>query len=170
MDAVPHSTPDDAGEVAPAADSAALEWTYNPWRDASGPAWRRPWVAMLLILLVAAVAGYSFSAPDWWPQALGWGGVALLMLVGSTASLFLPVRYRLDPRGVTVWFLAAPSFRPWEHYRNYYVHDTGVHLTTMPTPSGLDPFRGHLLLYAGNKASVVEYIKGHIARTRAPNP
>jgi len=140
-----------------------LAWTFNPWRDRRG--WRQPAVALLLLLAIAGLAGYSFTAPNWWPQALSWGGFSLLILVGMTANLFLPVSYRLDERGVTVRFLGVPSFRPWEHYRNYYVHDTGVHLTTMPQPSPLDPFRGHLLLFAGNREEVSAMVRAHIPRT-----
>lgn len=104
-----------------------------------------------------------------WPyRMLGWAGVSFLLLFGMTATLFLPVRYKLDAKGVTVYFLGAPSHRSWEHYRNFYVHDTGVHLTTMPKPSGLDPFRGHYLQYSGNKKEVVAYIKEHMVLRGQP--
>jgi hypothetical protein len=139
-----------------------ISWSFNPWRDRRG--WRHPAVALALLLAVSCLAGYTFTQPDWWPQALGWGGFSLLVLLGMTANLFLPVRYRLDGRGVTVRFFGVPSHRPWEHYRNYYVHDTGVHLTTMPGPSPLDPFRGHLLLFAGNREAVLPIIRAHIRR------
>ncbi|MDQ3024074.1 MAG: hypothetical protein M3R04_06795 [bacterium] len=141
-----------------------LSWSFNPWRDRLG--WRHPAVALLLLLAVATIAGYAFSAPQWWPGMLAWGLLALAALLGMTANLFLPVRYRLDERGVTVHFLGVPNFRPWEHYRNYYVHDTGVHLTTMPTPSALDPFRGHLLLFNRNREEVVAMVKAHIKRDK----
>lgn len=145
----------------------ALEWTVNPWR--TNPA--RPLKALLLELAVAIAAGWSFSWPDWWPQAIGWGGISLLLLAGMTATIFLPVKYKLDAQGVTVYFLGAPSSRKWAHYRNYYSHETGVHLTTMPTPSGLDPFRGHYLQYGANgsgaeKAQVLEFIGRHLAEYR----
>lgn len=140
----------------------SLSWSFNPWRDRRD--WRHPAVVLALLLAIAALAGWAFTAPDWWPGMLPWGLLALAVLLGMTANLFLPVRYLLDERGVTVWFLGVPSQRPWEHYRNYYVHDTGVHLTTMTEPSPLDPFRGHLLLFNGNRAEVVPMIKAHIKR------
>ena len=141
---------------------SSLSWTFNPWRDRRG--WRHPAVALLLLLGVSCLAGYTFTQPNWWPQAIGWGGFSLLALLGMTANLFLPVSYLLDNRGVTVRFLGLPSFRPWGHYRNYYAHDTGVHLTTMPDPSPLDPFRGHLLLFARNREDVMALVRAHIAR------
>lgn len=99
---------------------------------------------------------------------LAWAGGSLLLLLGFTAVIYLPVRYKLDSRGATVTFLGAPSFRPWKHYRNFYVHDTGVHLTTMPKPSGLDPFRGHFVQYSGNREAVVSYIKAHVKLRGVP--
>jgi len=142
----------------------ALSWVYNPWRAN----WRRPAVALVLELLIAVLAGVSFTWPDWWPAMLGWGGIGFLLLVGMTMSLYLPVRYTLDDKGVMVRFFGAPSFRRWEHYRNYYPHDSGVHLTTMPQPSALDPFRGHFLLYDGNKREVDAYIAHHMTQLGQP--
>jgi len=127
-----------------------LHWYYNPWRAK----WQRPAAALSISVAVAAIAGYTFTTPDWWPQALGWGGLSLLLLLGMTAVLYVPVGYRLDQRGVSVRFLGVPQFRPWDYYRNFYVHETGVHLTTMPQPSPLDPFRGHFLQYGAKGTKV----------------
>ena len=141
-----------------------LAWTFNPWRAN----WRKPALALTIVLLVATLAGWSFTYPDWWPQALGWGTISLTFLLGATATLFLPVRYLLDSRGVSVYFLGVPSFRQWSHYRNYYMHDTGVHLTTMPKPSALDPFRGHYVQFSrdpsgqSNRALVAAFIEEHM--------
>lgn len=140
-----------------------IAWSFNPWRAN----WRRPALALAIELAAAVGAGWSFSWPHFWPQALGWGGISILLLFGMTAAIFIPASYKLDAQGVLVNFLGAPSFRKWEHYRNFYVHDTGVHLTTMPKPSGLDPFRGHYLQYGlpgsqGEKALVVPFIREHM--------
>lgn len=135
-----------------------LSWSYNPWRAN----WRRPAGALALELAVAALAGVSFSYPHVWPEALAWGGLGLLLLLGMTTTIFLPVTYRLDERGVTVRFIGTESFRAWSHYRNFYDHATGAHLTTMPRPSALDPFRGHYLLYSGNRQEVVAVLRARI--------
>jgi hypothetical protein len=145
---------------------ARLEWSYNPWLDSRERGWRRPPVAMLVLLGCSAIAGYSLAVPRSLPAMFAWGGLAFVLAVLMCAALFLPVRYRLDKRGVLVTFMLAPSFRPWEHYRNFYVHDTGVHLTTMPQPSALDPFRGHFIQYGrgGQRREVVDYLSAYIAR------
>jgi len=106
---------------------------------------------------------------EFWPiQLLGWAGISLALLLAMTATLYLPIRYRLDEKGVMVFFLGAPNFRRWSHYRNFYVHDTGIHLTTMPTPSALDPFRGHYLRFDNNSEEVAAYIKAHIVVEKLP--
>ena len=159
--------------AAPAAPSAApaaapvpqeLNWTFNPWRDD----WRRPASVLAGELVFSPLAGYAFTAPWWWPSIIGWSTISLLLLLGMTAILLLPVRYRLDQRGVTVYFpFGAPSFRAWEHYRNFYPHRRVVHLTTMPQPSPLDPFRGHALQFApdgqpGDRSGVLAMLSTHI--------
>lgn len=136
----------------------SLSWTHNPWLAN----WRRPAGALALELAVAALAGVSFTYPRVWPEALAWGGLGLLLMLGMTAAVFLPVSYKLDEYGVTVRFFGTAGFRPWSHYRNFYDHPTGAHLTTMPKPSALDPFRGHYLLYRGNRAEVVAILQAQI--------
>jgi hypothetical protein len=163
MDTIPPLVDQAPAGPPPLSPPAELAWSYNPWRAN----WRRPVLALLIELGASVAAGWSFSWPDVWPHALGWGGFSILLLFSMTAPIFIPARYKLDAEGVMVRFLGAPGFRKWAHYRNYYVHDTGVHMTTMPKPSRLDPFRGHYLQYGvpgsqGERALVVPFIKEHL--------
>jgi hypothetical protein len=213
-------------ESTPKGDAAPLEWVYSPWSDRSGPSWRRPQLALLITLLIALLAGFSVTYPNYpeaslsnlreevasgfdipsgptepmgevrplepqeleqrrklleqlefqrqyWPlQMLAWGFMAALLLVGMTATLYLPVRHRLDDKGVTVWMLGVPNFRAWSHYRNHYFHDNGVYLTSLPQPMPrLDPFRGHFMRYGGNRAEVEAYVREHLKEWKGkPNP
>lgn len=91
-------------------------------------------------------------------QWLLWGVFSAMLLLAMNASLYLPVRYELNEQGVRVEFMGVPSLRRWEHYRNYYAHERLVHLTTLPKPSALDPFRGHSLLFSGNREEVLGFI------------
>lgn len=115
----------------------------------------------------AELSGLLRQREIWPQQVVGWAGISLMLLLVMTAALYLPIRYRLDTKGVTVFFIGAPNFRKWGHYRNYYIHDTGVHLTTMPTPSPLDPFRGHFLRFDQNRDEVMAYIKERIIVEKA---
>lgn len=150
----------------------SLSWSYSPWIDASASHRKRPIWALLVVIVAASLAGISLSWPHWWPGMLPWTFFGIVVLLAMCSTIFLPVSYKLDQRGVTVTFFLAPSFRPWEHYRNYYVHDTGVHLTTMPQPSRLDAFRGHFLQYGRGvgRAELSAFLAGHIERESAAPP
>jgi hypothetical protein len=102
----------------------------------------------------------------WRGQWAVWSALSFVFLLGMTLVMYVPVRYRLDGTGVKTWFLGAPTHRPWEHYRNYYPHKRVVHMTTMPSPSRLDPFRGHPLQFAGNRAEVLDYIRTHLGEPK----
>jgi hypothetical protein len=104
----------------------------------------------------------------WIGQAITWSLISLALLLAMTAAIYLPVRYKLDAQGVTAYFLGVPNHRPWRHYRNFYVHKMGVHVTTMPTPSALDPFRGHFLQFSANRDEVVAFIEAHMTLRGVP--
>lgn len=104
----------------------------------------------------------------WVGQAITWSLISLLLLVGMTGMIYLPARYKLDEKGVTGYLFGVPTFRTWRHYRNFYMHENGVHLTTMPKPSPLDAFRGHFLQFYGNRDEVVAYIEAHMTLRGIP--
>ncbi len=128
-------------------------WTFNPWS-------KNPAVASSVIFINLAITVTVYFL---YPEKI-FAVLALLVMFGMTATLYLPVSYRLDEEGVAVFFLGTRTFRKWSHYRNYYLHRDGVFLTSMPMPSRLDPFRGHFLRYDGDKNIVIEYVKAHVKR------
>jgi len=115
-----------------------------------------------------SIASGTDESLRWVGQAITWSMISLLLLLGMTSTIYLPVRYKLDERGVTGYFLGVPTFRDWRHYRNFYVHENGVHLTTMPKPSPLDAFRGHFLQFYGNRDEVVAFIEAHMTLRGIP--
>jgi len=136
--------------------SSVLTWGFNPWRRTP----LRSVCALIVNLLIVALVYFGDTAEAYAP-------LAFLLLFGMTLTLFVPVTYRLDENGVTVFFLGTRSFRPWNHYKNFYPHKEGVFLTSMPKPSPLDPFRGHFLRFSENRDEVLAYLKSHIIRTNA---
>lgn len=102
-------------------------------------------------------------------QWLLWSCVTIVLMLGMTAPLYLPAHYRLDDKGVTVSFAGVPSVRRWEHYRNFYPHQRLVHLTTLPRPSALDPFRGHSLCFNGNRDEVLAFLEQHVRKSAQPD-
>jgi len=143
-------SPDPAGS---ASADEPLEWTHHPWKAAP----LKTVVLLAVNLGVTTIVYFSF------PEKV-FALLAFVVMFGSTMSIYLPVRYRFTRKGVTVFFLGVPSFRPWQHYRQAYVHGNGVFLTSMPRPSRLDPFRGHFLKYADNGEEVVEYVRRFIPK------
>lgn len=168
------------GDAQHTPEDASLSWSVSPWATD----WRRPAAALALCVFVALLGGFAFTYPNysaeglsaaelaardnWWVSMVGWSFMGLLLMVGMTWTIYLPVHYRLDADGVTTRFLGIGQQRRWTHYRNFYVHDTGVHLTTMPQPSRLDAFRGHFLQYAGNRSEVVAFIERHMTLRGVP--
>jgi len=142
---------DDADTAMRMDTAQTLEWTHHPWRMS-------PVKTTALVVVNLAVTVIVYFA---FPEKL-FALLALLVMFGSTMSIYLPIRYRFNQQGVTVFFLGVPSFRPWKHYRQAYVHNNGVFLTSMPRPSRLDPFRGHFLRYADNREEVVKYVRRFI--------
>jgi hypothetical protein len=136
--------------------SGPLSWKYNPWTEQPQKTLSVFVIDCAAIVLVA----YSYRGDP----ALNWFMLlAALFMFGMTLSLLVPIAYTLDEKGVTVRFLGVPSFRLWQHYRNVYVHKNGIFLTSMRKPSGLDPFRGHFLLYGeSTRDLVVSYAKRYI--------
>jgi hypothetical protein len=139
-----------------------LEWTHNPWRQS-------PFKSAAALAICLALGWFA----SWFMHSALWALLGFLLVATMLSVLFLPARYRLDSRGVTVWFPpGVPNQRDWAHYRNAYFHSNLVYLTTMPRPSPLDPFRGHSLLFddaspAGNRSVVQSYIEAWIRPARA---
>jgi hypothetical protein len=141
---------------AASASSERLTWSYNPWKERTGLTW------LLFGVNCAVIAVVYFGFPGD-PAVLAFMLLAALFMFGATLSMLVPINYQMDERGVTVHFMGTHSFRPWAHYRNCYVHSNGIFLTSMKRPSGLDPFRGHFLLYRkSGKEEIVAYARRHI--------
>ncbi|MCD6282612.1 hypothetical protein J7J84_03265 [bacterium] len=136
-----------------AVTDGAIQWRYSPWSERP----LKTWALLAVNLSVAAIVYFTF------PEK-GFTVLAILLMFGMTLSMLVPIRYEFNSKGVTVLFLGTRNFRPWPHYRNFYVHKDGIFLTSMKKPSGLDPFRGHFLYYGGNRDRVVDYARRHIKR------
>jgi hypothetical protein len=139
---VPDGAPP-AGTAAP-----ALEWTSWPARDEGLR-------SVLLTLLLAAIIALLFLAFG----QLGWIGAVLLPL--SLARYYLPTRYELGEKGLTLHFLGGCRLRRWDSFRRYYPHRIGVHLSPFEAPSPLDPFRGQFLRFSGNREAVLRALERH---------
>ncbi|MBN2080723.1 hypothetical protein JW859_00810 [bacterium] len=187
-----------ADDIQPVATSEEeLSWTVNPWRTNWRRPLTAMLVCLAVALLAGFSFNYPnyATAPQvapgsqvddasaeelaqleklaearahWIGQAIGWSFISFVLLISLTAMIYLPIRYQLDARGITSYLVGLPSHRPWSHYRNFYAHDTGVHVTTMPAPSALDAFRGHYLQFAGNRDEVLAFLERHMTLRGVP--
>jgi len=110
--------------------AAALEWSYNPWRDRPGRA---------SVALVAAIACCMVAT------SLGLPVVPTLILcvvcVATLAAGFVPVRCRLDDSGVarrSGWFA---EHRAWDQLRRAVRRTDGVWLSPYRSHHWLDAYR-----------------------------
>ncbi len=134
-------------------EGSRLEWTALPVRD------DHPRSLILVALLVVIPLGLG-----WWLGGTLFGAIAFVLLVASVGGYFVPTRYVLDGRGVRVESFGRSKFRPWDEFRNLYVHRDGVFLSPFERPSRLDPFRGLFLRFRGNAEEVRRFCERHVRR------
>jgi hypothetical protein len=104
----------------------------------------------LLVLGVALVAAYI---------GLQLGGILLsaigfLVVLVSTAELFLPLQYRIDEQGARVKCGLSVTAITWPDVKRLIPMRDGVKLSPLEKPSRLDEFRGVYLRFRGNSAEV----------------
>ena len=132
--------------------SCELRWASHPLRDEA-----RGKSATLILVIV------GFSAGVWWSlENPVYGLVALVVLVAAMSRYFLPVRYCLTDREVTVTHAGVTRRMPWTRFRNFYVHPNGVFLSPFLRPSRLDTFQGCFLRFCRNREEVLAVVRSGI--------
>jgi hypothetical protein len=112
-------------------------------------------VVAIIILAVVAVGTLIFQNPFF-------GIIGGLMIFGATAELFMPIKYRLNDEGVRRQIGLSVSFLPWSQVRRVVQDEAGILLTSLPTPSRLDAFRGIRVLWSSNREHVLGKINVHL--------
>jgi hypothetical protein len=136
-----------------------LKWSSHPVK-------RNTLISVLVILfilfiwLVVYLTTYSLLLT----------GLAVVIMLGSLSSFFLPTRYELDQDRVRIKFFLTTREREWNSFRSYYVDKNGVLLSPFPQPSRLENFRGIYVRFNQNKDQVVGFVKTKIqAKTGTAN-
>jgi hypothetical protein len=134
----------------------SLRWRIHPVVERPGQG----------VLLIGIIGLCSWVFWVWFGQF--YGIFSLVVLGLSMASFFLPTTYELDEEGIEIIsLLVVRHFRPWSEFRNFYVHDVGVHLSTFSKPSRLDAFRGNFIRFTpSNREQVVAFLNEHIERQK----
>ena len=141
--------------VAPAQDivdeGEVLAWTTHPIR-------RKPLTAVIVTFFILVVGFLVFVTTE----SKAFGTLALVVLFASVAKFYMPTKYRLSDKRVTVKSTTQTITKNWSHFRSYYPDKNGVLLSPFIQPSRLENFRGMYLIFENNRDAVMDFIRSHI--------
>jgi len=149
-----------ANQNAPEEDEGAvLEWITHPMK-------RKPLVtiAVTVFIILVAVLVYITTISKIFTL------LTLIVLFASLAKFYLPTKYRLNDKGVTVKTTTQTIFKGWETYRSCYPDKHGILLSPFLEPTRMENFRGIYLIFAENKDEVTSFVKPRINKTIAQPP
>ena len=140
----------DEGEV--------LAWTVHPVK-------RKPWVSILVTMLIAAVGASVHSMM----QSMLFTVLAMVILLASLAKFYFPTNYKISDLGVTVKTTTQTLFKEWKIYRSCYADKKGLLLSPFVAPTRLENFRGLYLMFEGNGDQVTAFARERIRRAHRPS-
>jgi len=129
-----------------------LSWTFHPARS------NLPRGAAVLAMIVLVPVAIQLIFHDPLLVLLGF-----LLLALPLASYFFPTRVRFDEKSVTVRSIWGSRSRRWDSFRSFQYDREHVRLCPLSAPSRLDPYRGVLLRFAGNRDEVLAFLRRRIA-------
>jgi hypothetical protein len=126
----------------------ALTWSVRPCTMSP----KRSATAVAVILgfgfLVLVVFGDGF-----------WAVFSVVVLFVSLHNYFLTTRYSLSEKGVEVKGPLGTQRKEWKSFRSFWVDAAGVSLSPFKGRSWLEHYRGVRLLFRGNAAEVIGFVK-----------
>ena len=113
--------------------AAALYRAPDPLAWRSHPLWDQAPASWLWIVLLLSIAITTATMTG----SLGWAAFACGVLVAGSPSVWLPTRYEVSRRGVTIRRLGLRMSIPWRTIGSYRIDRRGVlllpHRRTRPT-------------------------------------
>ena len=131
-----------------------IRWTSHPLRNH-----HRKAVILAVVVIGTALLLYLNTS------SVGWALVSVLILALGVHDFLLPTEYRLTDEGVESRLLFYRRRKKWSVLRSYHLDRNGVLLSPFPGRSRLEGFRGIYVRFAGNRESVLDYIKQQLAPT-----
>jgi len=135
----------DEGEV--------LAWTAHPLK-------RKPLAAVLVTIFILVVGFLVLLTTG----SKAFGTLALVVLFASLAKFYLPTKYRLTDKRVTIKSTTQTIHKNWSQFRSFYPDRNGVLLSPFVQPSRLENFRGAYLIFENNKEEVLRFVESQINR------
>jgi len=109
-------------------------------------------------LLIAVVALAAFAVQELTASA-GWALISAALLTLGVHDYLLPTTFTLNADSVRS---ASPIFRrnkPWSGLKSYQADRHGVLLSPFPHRSRLEAYRGLYVRFAGNRESVLAFVR-----------
>ncbi|MDH4158440.1 MAG: hypothetical protein OEW00_14315 [candidate division Zixibacteria bacterium] len=132
-------------------EETLLSWTTHPML-------KRPLITVLVTIFILVISMLVYLAME----SKAFSVLALVVLFASLARFYLPTRYRLTDRSITIKSLTQTVNKPWSMYRSCYPDKNGILLSPFAEPSRLENFRGIYLLFGNNKEEVTSTVKDRI--------
>ena len=132
--------------------AAALEWSFNPWRD-------RPLKATAAALLTLGICLVIASLAEAPLLRVGLG----LAVLGALSPVLSPAGCRVDDEGVQKRSPFGTVRRRWSEFRRAAARPAGLLLSPYARPHWLDPYRGVLLpLPSRGRAGLLADLEGRL--------
>ena len=136
----------------PNSRSETLYWTVHPFLQESR---FKSTLLIAIILVLSVTIAFSF-------KGAGWGFLTLAVLTAAMSRYFLPTRYTLNDRGVTISHLGSRRHLPWAGFHRAVPQPDGVFLSPFNNPHRLDTFRGCFIRFKDNQNEVLSVVQNHI--------
>jgi hypothetical protein len=130
-----------------------LEWKNHPATHNT----RRTVIVSFFLIVVFIIVYFS-------THSAVLTAVAVLIMLGSLASFFLPTWYSFSPGGIRIRTLSGRREYNWDRFRSFYPDRNGVLLSPFLRPSRLENFRGVYIRFSDNKEAVLDYVERMITR------
>ncbi len=113
-----------------------------------------------IIAIAVPVAVWVIVLVFW---GLWWFVISLILVGGSILPYFLPTKYMLSEKGISVRSFFTRQNKKWGDYKSFSIDTHGVFLSPFNKPSRLENFRGIYLRFHKNRDEVVAFVKRMIA-------
>lgn len=113
-----------------------------------------------IIAIAVPVAVWVIVLVFW---GLWWFVISLILVGGSILPYFLPTKYVLSEKGISVRSIFTRQNKNWGDYKSFSVDTHGIFLSPFSKPSRLENFRGIYLRFHKNRDEVVAFVKRMLA-------
>ena len=134
-------------------EDTTLKWSSHPVK-------KRTVVSILVVLFLLVVWLVVYVTTS----SILLTGLAVIIMLGSLSSFFLPTYYELDQKKVRIRFFFTSREREWSAFRSFYVDKNGVLLSPFAKRSRLENFRGVYVRFGHNKDQVVDFVRSKIEK------